>query len=286
MAAHCRQRTAQPCLIPLSGRVHQPLVHRTADQRVGKLGESLVVPLCEHLGVPGHPEDVGQQAQLVERFRVGVQTETLGIGLQQTADTPNGDPHLMHGVVSVHPNRAIPALELVQLLEQCPLDGILALGPLTFGHVENTGQFGAVPGGHRTCVEQTGGNPVEQCDVGAARELQLPFPPAQVSRGDVIVAEFGQLFAVGADQPRHQAHGADPRDRREFVLAHHRQHGVPQLFGDRVIVLGEGQTQLGPGVRPRRQLQMPPGIGAAGAAPQGDVVLRQPLAGCVEVHSV
>lgn len=148
----------------------------------------------------------------------------------------------MHGVVSVHPNRAIPALELVQLLEQCPLDGILALGPLTFGHVENTGQFGAVPGGHRTGVEQTGGNPVEQCDVGAARELQLPFPPAQVSRGDVIVAEFGQLFAVGADQPRHQAHGADPRDRREFVLAHHSQHGVPQLFGDRVIVLGEADA--------------------------------------------
>jgi hypothetical protein len=133
--------------------------------------------------------------------------------------------------------------------------------------------------------------PVQQFAV-ARDQLQLPLAPTLFGAvlvglgGHLVVAELCERIAVGPVQHVDRAIGRDAGDGAESTVADDGQHDIEQRVRHDVSRLTQRGAHLGARVGSGRQLEVPAGVGTAGAPAQGHVMGGQVTVRGVEVDRV
>jgi hypothetical protein len=204
-------------------------------------------------------------------------------------------------------HRAVPHQQLGDLLGHRPVHRVGHVDARSWAvlrRAQHPRQLGAVPGRRRTCAEQPMAQPVHQLGVRlGCDEFDLPLSPPLLGGvsiggcgprcGDLVITELGQRRTAGSVEHVDFPRGGNPCDRTQRAVPDNGQHDIQQLTRHIVPATVPASVRrpqrcvnLGAGVRPRRQFQMPSGVPAAGAAAQRDSFGRQVARRGVEVHRV
>jgi hypothetical protein len=113
------------------------------------------------------------------------------------------------------------------------------------------------------------------------------FRAVQPGRGgDLVVAELRERHAVRSVEHVDGALGRDPRHGSQRAVPHDGQHDVAQRLRHVVTRAVQRLPHLGAGVGTCGQLEVPSGVGAAGAPAQRDAVRGEVAVRGVEVDGV
>ena len=267
-------------------------------------------PVAHDLRVPGGPQLAGQPLELVAQRADDVGGEQRLERGQRAAQPPGGHPHLVHGVGGVQAHRQVLRLDLLHLLPDVgeqdlarrrlgrqlrgPCPGLLrrsagrrARAPASRSWAPPAGR---VRGGGRR--RPPGGRPSPSASSTSISRHEVAAPAASprpsvassrraVTRSSATSATTCPVASTSRRTVRSVTISATGRSAAPRLRAHticckrrrHRPRGPPQR-----------QTHLRAGVRPRRDLQMPAGVVAAGPPAQSQPGRGQPQIGGVEVR--
>ena len=215
--------------------------------------------------------------------------------MQRAAQPSAGDPHLVDGIGLVTPNLRVARHQLGNLLGKMGLHDLPRcrelrgrarppgrVGGIGWAGRQHPANFRARVGPDSTCGQQSLFDVVQQRTWPDA-ELGLPLPPVQrrLARRikhqalDLIVHDFDQDRPSRVEELMGGASRRQAGDRQQGGGARHRPDQGEQAVGHGGGRVGALSVDLF-AVRADRDLQMPAGVGAAGAVAQGDA--RRPQA--------
>ncbi len=295
---HLEQPLPGPGMLGVELRTHALPGRRVDDPTlVVEPGEQ---PRPHHLGVTDPTERVGQPLQLGPDLVALLADEERAERRQGVAQPADRDPHLVHAVRSVPPRERVAGQQLGDLPLQPGLDdrgrrvvpgdgGADRLGRRRNPVAEHERQLRGPPGRARPRVDQPVPHRVEERRV-PLDQLGLPLPPgdgfvagACSLSFHTVVADLRQGPTVAIEQQVCRTTRADGRDRCD---------GLSPDVGDQQLT----QALRGGPDRPaqrlvdllaslaRRELEVPPGVGAACAPAQDDAGRGQVEVGRVEVR--